>query len=87
VTGYTGYERDDGFFMPPGDTDIFLMEFDPEGEFLWSTVYTMPLENTPVLMEVDEEGRVYLLVRSMEEDGSPPDGPDHLLLTYGRVRY
>lgn len=85
VAGDTGYEREDGFFMPPAYTDVFLMKFDQEGEFLWSTVYPMPLENTPVLMEIDEGGTVHILVRSMEDDGSSPEGPDYSLLTYGRI--
>ena len=39
AAGSTGYERQDGYFMPPESTDVFLMEFEPDGRELWRTVF------------------------------------------------
>ncbi|MCD6589041.1 MAG: hypothetical protein J7K88_10880 [Candidatus Fermentibacteraceae bacterium] len=66
LAGYTGYERDDGFFMPPWDSDVFLMKLDPAGNELRCTVFSFPRENRPLAMEVAENGDVLVLIRSFD---------------------
>lgn len=82
VAGYTGFERDDGYFMPPVDRDVFLMKIDYGGNEHWRTILDLPLENVPVLMETMGEGGVLVLVRSFEADGSPQVGPEYSLYLY-----
>jgi len=67
--GITGYERDDGFFMPPADTDIFLDCCDIEGNLLWRTTLPLPLSNWPIAMDVAHDGSVVLLASAQNEDG------------------
>ena len=64
ITGSTGYERDDGYFMPPQDTDVFLLKLDPEGREIWRTVFEYPLENRAALMEITDQGEAILTVSS-----------------------
>lgn len=69
VCGYTGYERNDGFFMPPADTDVFLKCIDPSGDELWHSVFPLPQENSPLVMFQDtREGSIALVVTSFPED-------------------
>ena len=46
ITGSTGYERDDGYFMPPLYPDPFQLMLDSEGQEIWRTVLEYPLEIT-----------------------------------------
>jgi hypothetical protein len=82
AAGSTGYERQDGYFMPPVSTDVFLMEFGPDGSELLRTVFSQPLENSPRYMELTDSGQVVLLVKSSMEDGSSPEGPEYSILLY-----
>jgi len=66
LAGYTGCERDDGFFLPPQDSDVFLIKLDPAGRELWRTVFQYPRENRPLAMEVAENGDVLVLIRSFD---------------------
>lgn len=38
IAGYTGLEREDGWFMPPQDTDLLLLKLDPAGREIWRSV-------------------------------------------------
>ncbi|MCD4700929.1 MAG: hypothetical protein K8S24_03640 [Candidatus Aegiribacteria sp.] len=67
VAGYTGSERDDGYFMPPIDTDVFILKLNSEGEEIWRSVFEYPLENRPLLMTITDEDRILLLIKSFEE--------------------
>jgi hypothetical protein len=82
VAGHTGYERDDGYFMPPVQSDVFIMKLDSLGKEEWCTVCGQPLENFPRFMDLSEDGEVVILARSHLEDGSDPDGPLYSLLLY-----
>lgn len=64
ISGYTGYERDDGYFMPPQNTDVFLLKLDPGGRELWRTVFEYPLENRSSIVEISDSGEVLVVIRS-----------------------
>jgi len=66
LSGYTGYERDDGCFLPPRDSDVFLIKLDSTGREIWRTVFKYPRENNPLIMEITENGDVLLLIRSFD---------------------
>ncbi|MBN2586208.1 MAG: hypothetical protein JXA64_00220 [Candidatus Fermentibacteraceae bacterium] len=82
VAGHTGYERDDGYFMPPVQSDVFIMKLDSLGKEEWRTVFVQPLENVPRFMDISGDGEVVILARSHLEDGSDPDAPLYSLLLY-----
>lgn len=67
LAGYTGYEREDGYFLPPSGTDLFLDCYSPEGDRLWRSIPDLPMENRPVCMDAAEDGSVVLVVASDEE--------------------
>jgi hypothetical protein len=66
LAGYTGYERNDGFFMPPWDSDVFLMKLSPAGNELWRTVFSFPRENRPLAVEVTEQGVILVLISGFD---------------------
>jgi len=69
VCGNTGSERDDGYFMPPADTDVFLICYDLSGSELWRSMFPLPLENTPVVMCHDaRDGTFSVAISSFPED-------------------
>ena len=70
IAGYTGNERPDGWFMPPYDSDVFLMKLDPSGNELWRTVYDCPGENRASAMHVDEDGSIALVIQSFSYESS-----------------
>lgn len=81
IAGYTGDERDDGYFMPPQDTDVFLLKLDPDGRELWRTVFEYPGENTPVVIEITDLGEVFMVIKSFSYD--PADASsEYTLLVY-----
>lgn len=80
IAGYTGSERDDGYFMPPMDTDVFILKLNSEGEEIWRSVFEYPLDNRPLLMTVTDEDRILLLIKSFEEGSYESD--NHTLLLY-----
>ena len=80
IAGYTGYERSDGFFMPPYDSDVFVMKLDPTGKELWRTVFDYPGENRPSAIHVDEDGSVALVIKSFSYEPSDQPGTYSLLL-------
>ncbi len=72
VAGYTGYERDDGFFMPPVETDVFIIRFDKLGNELWRSVAELPLENSPLAMSLSSDGSVLLAVSAFSHEVYDP---------------
>ncbi len=80
IAGYTGSDRDDGCFMPPQDTDVFLIKLDSEGREIWRTVFEYPLENRPFIMEITEQDEVLLVIRSFTyESRGLSDSYTHLV--------
>lgn len=69
LCGITGDERDDGFFMPPADTDVFLDCRTETGNLIWREELPLPLSNWPVAMHAAHDGSVVLIVSSQREDG------------------
>jgi hypothetical protein len=72
VAGYTGFERSDGWFMPPERMDVFLHTLDADGAFLRESILHLPGQNAPLLMTLLEGGGAVLLVSSFEESSSFP---------------
>ncbi len=70
LAGYTGFEREDGYFMPPQNSDIFLIKLDSAGNELWSSVYEYPKENRPVFMTISENGIVAILMKSFSYESN-----------------
>ncbi len=70
ITGYTGYERDDGIFMPPQDTDVFLLKLDPEGRELYRTIFQYPNENKPVKIKITDSGEVLMVIKSFSYESA-----------------
>lgn len=68
VAGCTGYERDDGFFMPPAETDVFLIRFDGSGNELWRSVAEIPFENDALAMSSSPGGSVVLAVSAFSRN-------------------
>ncbi len=64
IAGSTGFERPDGWFLPPYDSDVFLMKLDPSGNEIWRTVLEYPLENRPYYVHVNDDGSVAMVIRS-----------------------
>jgi hypothetical protein len=81
LAGETGFERDDGYFLPPVDEDVFLMKFNSSGEELWSSIFPQPLQNTPLCMYTAGDS-VLILTSSSHEDGSRPQGPPYSICMY-----
>ena len=81
VAGYTGFDREDGFFMPPENTDIFLTKFDSAGNELWSSTFEYPGENRPIRMTVNEYGDVAVVMKSFSYE------PDDQLQEYALIVY
>lgn len=73
VAGYTGFEREDGFFMPPADSDIFIIKFDSLGNELWSSIYEYPKENRPIFMTITQNGTIGILMKSFSYEASDSD--------------
>lgn len=80
IAGYTGFERDDGYFMPPADTDVFLLKLDPTGREIWRTVFEYPLENRPSCMYITEEGNIAVVFNSFSYEETDPPGNHSLVL-------
>ncbi|MCK5785712.1 MAG: hypothetical protein KAH54_04030 [Candidatus Sabulitectum sp.] len=80
IAGSTGYERDDGYFMPPQDTDVFLLKLDPQGREIWRTVFEYPMENSPSIVEITSNGEVILAVRSFSYDPQDLSSSNTLLI-------
>jgi len=72
VAGYTGFERSDGWFMPPERMDVLLYRLAPDGEFQWRSVFELPGQNAPLLLTLLDDGGAVLLVSSFEENSSFP---------------
>lgn len=70
IAGYTGHERDDGYFMPPQNTDVFLMKLDSSGREIWRTVLEYPLENRSFMLEITEQGEVLMVIRSFSYESA-----------------
>ncbi len=70
ISGYTGYDRDDGYFMPPQNTDVFLMKLDPRGRELWRTVFDYPLENSSSIVDISDSGEVLVVIRSFSYEAA-----------------
>lgn len=68
LAGYTGEEREDGFFLPPIETDVFLMLFDRDGSERWRTVTELPGENHPLAMSISPDGSVVMAVSSFSHE-------------------
>jgi hypothetical protein len=72
AAGYTGFERSDGWFMPPERMDVFLHRLDPDGAFRRESILLLPGQNAPLLMTLLDDGGAVLLVSSFEESSSFP---------------
>lgn len=83
VCGYTGYERADGYFMPPSDTDLFLVCYSSSGSELWRTVPELPLDNWPTAVCVSPDGEVAVTFYSFEEGST--DGRTFFLSSFDPV--
>lgn len=81
ITGYTGHERDDGCFMPPQNSDVFLMKLDSSGREIWRTVLEYPLENRSIMLEITEQGDVLMVIKSFSY-GSAHLTDKYTLLVY-----
>jgi len=68
LTGETGHERDDGYFLPPVDMNAYVMKLNGSGEILLSDILQMPLQNRPVHSCMCEDGGILMLLRSFRED-------------------
>ncbi len=73
IAGYTGFERPDGSFLPPYDSDVFLMKLDSAGNEIWRTVFDYPGENRPSFMQIDEDGSIAVVISSFSY--YPPGQP------------
>lgn len=73
IAGYTGLEREDGWFMPPAEMDLLLMKLDPVGRELWRSVLPFPQQNTPMLMSSTEDGWILVLMTVCDEASSFPE--------------
>lgn len=70
IAGYTGFERPDGWFLPPYDSDVFLMKLDSDGNEIWRTVFDYPAENRPSVMHIDEDGSIAVVISSFSYEPS-----------------
>lgn len=70
--GYTGLEREDGWFLPPESMDVFLFTLDPDGVSLGRSILHLPGQNAPLLLTLLDGGGAVLLVSSFEESSSFP---------------
>jgi len=80
IAGYTGDERDDGFFLPPANMDIVLLKLNGMGREVWRTTFRHPLQNSPILMTVLNDEKV-LVLASLYKEGQLIDN-NYLLLQY-----
>ena len=80
IAGYTGSEREDGYFMPLSDTDIFLLKLDSTGIEVWRSDFQYPEQNSPVLMMLLDDGGVLVLMAVYDEADSYPR--DYHLVRY-----
>ncbi len=67
VAGATGWEREDGFFLPPAEQDAYLMRIGPCGRVLWTSVIGRPDQQEPLAMTRTPGGDVLLLMAEHPE--------------------
>lgn len=82
VVGSAGYEREDGYFMPPVDQDLFLMKLDGSGMEEWRTVFEYPQQNVPIVFRLLSDGSICIIMKAFPE-GYPGES-NYLLLRYTR---
>ena len=86
IAGHTGFEREDGWFMPPTNTDLLLLKLDSSGRELWRSIYPCPGQNTPMLMCTMHNGGILVLMTVSDEASSFPEAYRLVMFDPGEVQ-